>query len=727
MKIVFVGGSSALAGSLLDYLNREGHELFWISPKKPSQTLSFDAKCTHFTFKADDTGIEYILTSVAAEAVIYLGAFDDSFDFSDGGDGGQRMMCELSSLLLVCERCRVSKFLFLSSDEVFGDGAPGLLTETDEQAPLTTRAEFLAGAEKMLGVFMHNRQMLVLVARLGSYFGPQSSLRGEPDYILSMCLSARETGRISASPNVIRRPVFFEDATRGIQIILESSELTDGIYQVAGGTEISDLDVARIVASIIPDTTVVENDRSASLCLSNVKTAGVGFYLPLSIITEPIAQTVRWSDRYSTAQNLELAEIPEPEKVKKPKNVVRRLWDILRPYLENLLLFALAVYLTFRLQDSQQFGTIDYLMVYVVVVGAILGKFQSAIGALLATAVHLSIETDGRSLFAITLQYGQFFYTGVLFVLGMLAGYVRDQFVIERQEHQDDLDTQTQEYKELLVINDANMTIKNALEQRLLGYGDSFAKIVSIISELDLMEPQRVLHAAVDVIRRLMNSEDVAIYLVAANGYFARLSASSSVKARDMGKSVRLGNFPELNAAMVAGETFVNRSMTEGYPLMAAPIMVESKVAYIIMLFGMDFEHLSPYSINLLSVVARLISSSADRAYRYNFALRAEQYLPETDILRADAFKQMVEALQEGADLGISDYSILRVDSDVVRKSDLRDLSGRLTRILRDSDSVGMDEAGNVLLLLTNTTNDDASFVIQRLATANIPTEKVSV
>jgi nucleoside-diphosphate-sugar epimerase len=725
MKIVFVGGGSALAGSLLDSLKRERHEIFWISPEKPSQTPNFDAKCTHFPFKADDTGIEYILTSIGAEAVIYLGAFDDSLNFSEGGKGGQRMMGELSSLLLVSKRCRVAKFILLSSDEVYGEGMPGLLCEADEPTPLTTRGAFLSSAEKLLGVLSIGSEMRMLVARIGSLFGPQTSQRGKPDYILAMCLAARKTGQIEASPDMVRRPIFCEDALSALRSLVEMPDLADGIYHIAGNAEISDYDAAKIVASLIPNTALVESSRKAALCLSGEKTAlAVGHTVPRDI-KDAIAQTVRWSQRLAHAQTDEPSEAQKPDKKTTPREVIRRLWDILRPYLENFLLFALAAFLTIRLGNNPQFGIIDYFMVYVVVVGAILGKFQSAIAALFATAMHLYIQTDGRSIFAVTLQYGQFFYTGVLFTLGMMAGYVRDQFTTERQEHQDDAARHAQEYSELLSINDANMGIKNALEQRLLGYGDSFAKIVSIISELDMMEPQRVLHAAVGVIQRLMNSEDVAIYMVASNGYFARLAAASSTKARSFGKSIRLENYPAITAAISVGEPFVNRQMAEDYPLMAAPILVGSKVTYIIMLIGIEFDNLSPYSINLLSVVARLVSSSADRAYRYAQALRTEQYLPETDILSADAFAQMVETLQEASDRGISDYTLLCIDSEIAQQSDLRDLSSRLTSILRDSDAVGLDDDGNLLLLLTNTSENDAVYVIQRLQNAEIPVKKV--
>lgn len=63
-------------------------------------------------------------------------------------------------------------------------------------------------------------------------------------------------------------------------------------------------------------------------------------------------------------------------------------------------------------------------------------------------------------------------------------------------------------------------------------------KIYSITSKLDRTMPDEVLFDAVEMMERLMGTEDVAIYNV-VNGDYARMFSASSKKARELGNSIR--------------------------------------------------------------------------------------------------------------------------------------------------------------------------------------------
>lgn len=727
MKIVFIGGGSGFSGALLDHLHREGNDMYWISPQKPSHSLSFAMKCTHFPFHANDPGIPYVLESIGADAVVYLGAYDDTLRFHSESSGGESMMGELSSLLSLTDRFHIKQFVLLSSEEVFGAGADHPLTEEDVPTPLSLKGEFLASAERMLTVFSEGRDRKTLVIRLGNVFGPQVSMPGSPGYVLSMCAEAVQSHTVHASPHIVRQPVFIADAVEGVWALMSGDAVPSGLYHIAGNDPVSDAAVALRVVELIPGATYVEENTQAHLCLSSAKAAAAAGFHPKHALRESLDQTISWAQRYLARNNDTPPNTGEQEKktTEKPRGMLRTLLDVATPYLENILLLILSAAATIYFRDNAQLDSINFLLVYVVIVGALSGKLQAALATLMATAVHLYVQADGGSMLSAILQYGQFLNTGVMFALGMLVGHVRDRFALEEQSHRDELEHQRQQYDELMVINEANMSIKNALEQRLLGYGDSFAKIISIISELDMMEPQRVLQASLDVVRRIMRTEDVSIYQVAERGYYARLAASSSPASRALGKSIRLENYPDMYAVLQAGDVYVNRSLSEGYPLMAAPVMVGERMVNIIMLWNMEFEQLSPANINLLSVMARLVSSSADRAYRHNQALRRERYIDDTYIMTPEAFREMLSYQQMGLERGIHDYTVLQIDADHTRGIDLRDLSLQLSAALRDSDIIGMDEAHNVLLLLASTSAEDAGFVIERLARVNLPAKVV--
>ncbi len=726
MRIAIIGGGGGFAGALVDHLHREGNDIYWVSPKKPNGSLSFDIKYTHFPFRASDPGVQFVLESISAEALIYLGAHDDSLSFGEGAPGGEMMMRDLASLLALAERFSIGRVLFISSQEVFGSGAPGELSEAAPTAPTSEKGRFLAGAEQMLLAFSMSSSYTVIIARLSDVYGPQVSTPGEPDFILSMLESVELERRIAVSDQVLRRPTYINDAARGVDLLLQNETLPSGIYHISGAETTTDARVAKFLAARHRDVTVEPVSSAAQLNLSCGKAARLCGYRPEFDLGEGIKRTDTWAKRvrpWRLRQQTEDASASSGKK--KRRGVFRTLLSVFAPYLESialLILFSLAAYL---LRDDPQFGNIDFLLIYTVMVAAIFGKLHAAFATLLASAMHIWLNAEGQSFFAVLLRYGEFAHAAVMFALGMVVGHVRDQLKLASVNHQEEIEHQQNDYNELMVINQANTSIKNALEQRLLGYGDSFAKIISIISDLDMMEPQRVIQASVDVVRRIMRTEDVAIYQITENSAYARLAAASTQAARVLGKSIRPADYPEMNDALLKQQVYVNRQMTPGYPLMAAPVMAGNRIVNIIMLWGMEFERLSPYSMNLLTVMSRLITSSADRAFRYNQAVRAERYIPGTDVMNEAAFEEAVNMQRLGRENGVQEYTLLEILPLPGDTRSLMDRTAKPADLVRDSDTLGIRGDGAIMVLLTNTSHEDARYVVGRFEKAGIPVRVV--
>lgn len=76
--------------------------------------------------------------------------------------------------------------------------------------------------------------------------------------------------------------------------------------------------------------------------------------------------------------------------------------------------------------------------------------------------------------------------------------------------------------------------MKNLLANQLVNQTDSLGKVYEITSSLDRYEPEEVLFYAAEIVGRLMDSKDVAIYVV-ANRSFARLYSATSEQARKLG------------------------------------------------------------------------------------------------------------------------------------------------------------------------------------------------
>lgn len=80
----------------------------------------------------------------------------------------------------------------------------------------------------------------------------------------------------------------------------------------------------------------------------------------------------------------------------------------------------------------------------------------------------------------------------------------------------------TGQIADLQEINATNVRIKAAMEQQLIGHQDSIGKIYQITSRLEQQMPEEVLFDAVEMMKELLHTEDVAIYSI-ANQEYARL------------------------------------------------------------------------------------------------------------------------------------------------------------------------------------------------------------
>ena len=145
------------------------------------------------------------------------------------------------------------------------------------------------------------------------------------------------------------------------------------------------------------------------------------------------------------------------------------------------------------------------------------------------------------------------------------------------------------------------MNIKNVLETQIINQNDSFGRVYEITSQLDQYAPEDVLFYAADVVKKLIKSEDVAIYQV-SNRDYARLFAATSDVARSLGNSIEYRKLTELYEEISNDRVYMNRTLTEGYPLMANGIGTNGELNLIIMVWGIPWDRMNLSQANMLRV-----------------------------------------------------------------------------------------------------------------------------
>lgn len=113
------------------------------------------------------------------------------------------------------------------------------------------------------------------------------------------------------------------------------------------------------------------------------------------------------------------------------------------------------------------------------------------------------------------MDYSTYVWMAQLFIVGMSVGYMKDQIRYIRDQDDEQIHYLNGQLGDIADINDSNVRMKHTFERQIVNQKDSLGKIYEITSQLDQREPEEVLFYAVQVLSRLMETQDAAIYTVA--------------------------------------------------------------------------------------------------------------------------------------------------------------------------------------------------------------------
>ena len=397
------------------------------------------------------------------------------------------------------------------------------------------------------------------------------------------------------------------------------------------------------------------------------------------------------------------------------KQVLNRWMWLIRamiPFIENIICFIPFFMLNNRTVGSEYLANLDPYVLYVLLFAIIYGQQQATFSAICAVAGYLFRQMYNRTGFEIILDYNTYVWIAQLFILGLVVGYMRDQIRMIRNESKELEEHLSRQIVDIKDINGSNVRVKEVLEQQLIDHKDSIGKIYSITSKLDQQVPDEVLFDAVEMLKELMHTEDVAIYNV-VNADYARMFSASSEKARSMGNSIRYKEMEDVYEELKNQKVYINKKMNENYPLMAQAIYEGGEIQMILMLWGLGWEKMTLGQANFLTVVSYLIQNAVLRARRYMTALEETRYMRESGILEQNAFQSLVESYSNAKKRNLVEYTLLKV---MDAGDNLDEIGSKLTKCLRTNDYMGMLSDGRIYVLLANTKQENAFVVQDRFA-----------
>lgn len=237
---------------------------------------------------------------LGADAVVHLAA-ETHVDRSiaDGRPFVETNVLGTSVLLDQARECGISRFVLVSTDEVYGDlGPEGVFTEDSPARPSSPYAASKAAADLLALAYHRTFGLPVLVTRCGNNFGPYQF----PEKLIPLAIlraMRREPIPVYGDGLNIRDWIHVEDHCRALACVLRAGR-PGRVYNIGSGAQVSNLEVVRAIVRQVgasADLIRFVRDRPGHDFRYALDTTRVHHELgwaPTRGFREGLADTVRW-------------------------------------------------------------------------------------------------------------------------------------------------------------------------------------------------------------------------------------------------------------------------------------------------------------------------------------------------------------------------------------------------------------------------------------------------
>jgi UDP-glucuronate decarboxylase len=715
VKVLVTGGYGFIGSHVAERFNKEGYEVFIIDNLETGNIHNVNFKHKGYRLSIEDRKCEEIFRSNRFDVVVHLAAqVDVMVSIENPRQDTKSNVLGLVNMLTLANKYDVKKFLFASSAAVYGmnDELP-----LNEDAPCDPISPY--GISKWVGESyclkwkkLYNLDTLCF--RFSNVYGPRQGSRGEGGVISIFMERAMKEQELLVFGNgeQTRDFIYVEDVADAI--FRSSYSQLSGVYNLSTNVEKSVNTLIYNLKELHGVKEVVYRDpRKGDIersTLDNTRIKRDLDWAPIYSFEEGLNRTYKWFQQdHAISQTASTKEVNP--------SAMKLLIKVLKPYAENAIAFGLTAWLTLTQMDTS-YGFMDIKIFYIMIMGIIYGKRQSitAAGLSIVLLVYQKL-IDGRELISLLYDTDFFFQVAMYLFIGLVVGYAieKKNRLIESQVNQ--MEDIEEKFEFLNSVYTEVREVKEELQQRIQNSEDSFGKIYSITKELESLVPEEIVTSTISVVESIMRTKDVSIYTVNSYGSYLRLVAHSIGRETEKNKSIKVEDFDYINQMFQDGKIYINKDLIEGVPLMSAPIHNNGEIIAMIAIDGIQFEKFSLYYQNLFKITVDLVSSALSRAFLYIEATEGQRYIEGTTILNKEAFAVILENKKLAKTKHNINYLLVTC---TMEESSIQKISQRVSRLLRETDYIGLGENGEILILLSNSKISEASLVFKRFAEQEI-------
>ena len=201
------------------------------------------------------------------------------------------------TLLEAARELGVSRYLQVSTDEVYGSIDSGSFTETSPLDPSSPYSATKAGGDLLVSAHAHTHGIEAVICRGSNNYGP----RQYPEKLIPLCILNALHGDqlpVYGDGRQVRNWLYVEDFASAIHLVLEKGEPGEA-YNVGGPDECENIDVVKRILELTGrDESLIEyvtdrlgHDRRYSLASDKVRELG---WEARTHFAEGLERTVQW-------------------------------------------------------------------------------------------------------------------------------------------------------------------------------------------------------------------------------------------------------------------------------------------------------------------------------------------------------------------------------------------------------------------------------------------------
>ena len=248
MIAFLIGGEGRFMDAMINKLNKDGHRVYLLTGTKNSHT-SYQKVFEKYNFEYDSDSIREILVSANPDIVIFMGAHDTRYDWENSRKTSVQFTADLTNVISAYSSVKKGRFLYISSQEVFGRSYIEDIKEDEPVSAANFRALALAQGEEICKSYYNTRGMQSIIVRMDNLYGTPKKGKKENNPCFNMTLEMLKNNKVSANSRNLFSMIHQNDAVQFLYQLVIAPKLEHSIYHISSGSIISQKQLAHMVSS----------------------------------------------------------------------------------------------------------------------------------------------------------------------------------------------------------------------------------------------------------------------------------------------------------------------------------------------------------------------------------------------------------------------------------------------------------------------------------------------